>query len=98
MRLRPLLLSLCLAAVALIPAATAQDDVRLPHLGSNADQAFTQAEAEAYGASMLRQMRALGLVLDDPLATQYINALGYRLVSSSESPKTRLPFSSRART
>ncbi|MHB8310832.1 MAG: M48 family metalloprotease [Metallibacterium sp.] len=92
MRLRPLLLSSCLAAVALIPAATAQDDVRLPHLGSNADQAFTQAEAEAYGASMLRQMRALGLVLDDPLATQYINALGYRLVSSSESPKTRFTF------
>jgi predicted Zn-dependent protease len=91
MLLHPLLLSLCLA-VALIPAAGASDDVRLPHLGSSADQAFTQAEAAAYGASMLRQMRALGLVLDDPLATQFINALGYRLVSSSESPKTRFTF------
>ncbi len=90
MRLRPLLLSL---SIALLTAASgAKDTVRLPHLGSRADQAFTQAEARAYGASMLRQMRALGLVVDDPLANQYLNALGYRLVAASESPGTRFTF------
>ena len=61
----------------------AAQDVRLPRLGSRADTAFTQAEAAAYGAAMLRQMRALDLVVDDPLANAYINQLGYRLVAPS---------------
>ncbi len=89
----PRLLSPVLACVLLLAGTTgAAQDVRLPRLGSRADTAFTQAEAAAYGAAMLRQMRALDLVVDDPLANAYINQLGYRLVAASEAPKTPFTF------
>ncbi len=91
MRPRSLLLAIGIATQ-IVAGAQAGDNVRLPHLGSNADTAFTRAEAAAYGASMLRQMRALGLVVDDPLATQYISTLGYRLVAASTAPKTHFTF------
>ncbi len=91
MRLRPLLFTLTLVGLT-ASGAQADDGVRLPHLGSSADQMFTQAEAKAYGASMLREMHALHLVLDDPLANQFISTLGYRLVAHSESPKTHFTF------
>ena len=41
---------------------------------------------------MLRQMRALDMVVDDPLLDDYINDLGYRLVASSDKPKEHFAF------
>ncbi len=70
----------------------ANDTVRLPHLGSTAAAVLSPAEAQAYGASMFRQMRALNLVLDDPLADEYINDLGYRLVTASPEPTQHFTF------
>ncbi|WP_199100833.1 M48 family metalloprotease [Dyella sp. ASV21] len=74
-------------------AAQGQDrDVRLPDLGSSANALISPQEAQDYGASMLRQMRALDMVLDDPLLDDYINNLGYRLVAGSEKPKEHFSF------
>ncbi len=73
-------------------AAAAQDDVRLPDLGSSANALMSPQEAQDYGASMLRQMRALDMVLDDPLLDDYINDLGHRLAASSEKPKDHFAF------
>ena len=72
--------------------ASAQDDVRLPDLGSSADALISPQEARDYGASMLRQMRALDMVVDDPLLDDYINDLGYRLVANSDKPKEHFAF------
>ena len=72
--------------------ASAQDDVRLPDLGSSADALISPQEARDYGASMLRQMRALDMVVDDPLLDDYINDLGHRLASNSDKPKDRFTF------
>jgi predicted Zn-dependent protease len=66
--------------------AGAQDNVRLPDLGSSANALISPREADEYGAMMLRQMHALDLTVDDALADQYINDLGYRLVAASERP------------
>jgi predicted Zn-dependent protease len=41
---------------------------------------------------MLRQMRALDMVVDDPLLDDYVNDLGYRLVASSDKPKEHFAF------
>jgi predicted Zn-dependent protease len=73
-------------------AAGAQQDTRLPDLGSSANALISPQEAQDYGASMLRQMRALDMVVDDPLLDDYISDLGYRLASNSAKPKDHFAF------
>ncbi len=73
-------------------AAGAQQDVRLPDLGSSANALVSPQEAQDYGDAMLRQMRALDMVVDDPLLDDYINNLGYRLVASCDKPKDHYAF------
>jgi beta-barrel assembly-enhancing protease len=73
-------------------AAGAQDNVRLPDLGSSANALISPREADQYGAQMLNQMHALDLTVDDALADQYINDLGFRLVASSDRPKDHFQF------
>ncbi len=90
-RLLPRLLTALISA-ALVGPAGAQDNVRLPDLGSSANALISPQEAQDYGASMLRQMRALDMVVDDPLLDDYINDLGYRLVASSDKPKDHFGF------
>lgn len=88
-----LLTALAAAGVAL--AAGAQDkpdDVRLPDLGSSANALISPQEAQDYGAMMLQQMRALDMVVDDPLLDDYINSLGFRLVANSAKPKDHFAF------
>jgi predicted Zn-dependent protease len=81
-----------LLAAGLTCVAEAQQDVRLPDLGSSANALISPQEANDYGAAMLHQMRALDLVVDDPLLDDYINDLGFRLASSSDKPKDHFAF------
>jgi predicted Zn-dependent protease len=94
MTLRPATTRLLAALIctALVGTTAAQDDVRLPDLGSSANALISPQEAQDYGASMLRQMRALDMVVDDPLLDDYINDLGYRLVAGSSKPKDHFAF------
>lgn len=90
---RPLVRALtALFCATLAFAAGAQQDVRLPDLGSSANALISPQEARDYGASMLRQMRALDMVVDDPLLDDYISDLGYRLASNSSKPKDHFAF------
>jgi len=85
-----LLTALILAGLAF--AAGAQDNSRLPDLGSSANALISPQEAQDYGAAMLRQMRALGMVVDDPLLDDYINDLGFRLVAACAKPRDHFAF------
>src|ERR1700727_3022695 len=88
-----LLTTLILAGLTL--AAGAQDkpdDIRLPDLGSSANALVTDQELNDYGQEMLEQMRALDMVVDDPLLNDYINNLGFRLVANSAKPKDHFAF------
>ena len=92
--LRKRLLTLLVAA-GMTMAAGAQDkpdDIRLPDLGSSANALISPQEAQDYGAMMLEQMRALDMVVDDPLLNDYINNLGFRLVANSAKPKDHFAF------
>lgn len=92
-RLSPSRLLTALLCAGLTLNAGAQDkDVRLPDLGSSANALISPQEAQDYGAAMLRQMRALDMVVDDPMLDAYINDLGYRLVAGSEKPKDHFQF------
>lgn len=90
-RFAPRLLTALIAA-GIAMAAGAQEDIRLPDLGSSANALISPQEAQDYGASMLRQMRALDMVVDDPLLDDYINDLGYRLVAACDKPKEHFAF------
>jgi predicted Zn-dependent protease len=90
-RLAPRLLTALITA-GLACAAGAQDEVRLPDLGSSANALISPQEAQDYGASMLRQMRALDMVVDDPLLDDYINDLGFRLVANCDKPRDHYAF------
>jgi len=92
-RLTPTRLLTALLCAGLTFGSQAQDrDVRLPDLGSSANALISPQEAQEYGGAMLRQMRALGMVLDDPMLDDYINDLGYRLVAGSDKPKEHFTF------
>lgn len=90
-RFAPRLLTVLIAA-SLAFAAGAQEDIRLPDLGSSADALISPQDAQEYGASMLRQMRALDMVVDDALLDDYFNDLGYRLAAGSDKPKDHFHF------
>ncbi|MCP4517095.1 MAG: M48 family peptidase, partial [Delftia sp.] len=75
-----LLTALIIAGLAF--GAGAQSERRLPDLGSSANALISPQEAQDYGAAMLRQMRALNMVVDDPLLNDYIKNLGFRLVAA----------------
>lgn len=90
-RFAPRLLT-ALVTAGLACAAGAQDGTRLPDLGSSANVLISPQEAQDYGASMLLQMQALDMVVDDPLLDAYINDLGYRLVASCDKPKEHFAF------
>lgn len=83
-------LTVLAAACVAVLAGAREPDVKLPDIGSSAAALASQQELHDYGAAMLQELRAYELVLDDALLNDYINALGYRLVASSDRPD--LPF------
>ncbi len=88
MRTRILLTLLAAACTGL--AGAQQPGVRLPDIGSSAAVAASPEEMREYGASMLRELRSYNLIFDDPLVSDYMSSLGYRLVAHSDQPD--LPF------
>ncbi|MEO7148385.1 MAG: M48 family metalloprotease [Rhodanobacteraceae bacterium] len=70
----------------------AQQDVNLPELGSSAAGLISPQEEQAYGASLLRELRSMNQVLDDPQVDAYLQALGYRLVAHSADPRQSYTF------
>jgi predicted Zn-dependent protease len=90
-RLAPRLLT-ALVTACLAFGAGAQEDIRLPDLGSSADALISPQDAQDYGAAMLREMRSMDMVVDDPLLDDYLTDLGYRLVAGSDKPKEHFVF------
>lgn len=90
MRNSPFLAALTLACTLLAGTPAHAIDTRLPDMGSSAGAIASPEEQRQYGFYVLHELRNQGMVLDDALLTDYINALGYRLVSYS--PKPDQPF------
>ncbi|MCW8900117.1 MAG: M48 family metalloprotease [Gammaproteobacteria bacterium] len=59
------------------------DNINLPDIGDNAGN-ISLAEEYRTGEAVIRNIRRAGGVLDDPIIQGYLNELGYRLVSHSE--------------
>jgi predicted Zn-dependent protease len=82
--------ALLLAGVSFLTAAAHAYDAPLPDIGSSAGAIASPEEQRQYGFYMLHELRNQQLVLGDELLSDYINTLGYRLVSYS--PKPDQPF------
>lgn len=75
---------ICLAAAALAFASGAgADDINLPELGSPADAVLSKNDEARFGRAMMVQIRASGVIAEDPLVTEYINDIGNRIAAHS---------------
>ncbi|HEX7816991.1 M48 family metalloprotease [Dyella sp.] len=86
------LLTALVCAALSFGAGAQEDPTRLPDLGSSANALISPQEAQDYGTAMLRQMRALDMVVDDAMLDDYINDLGHRLAANSAKPKDHFSF------
>jgi predicted Zn-dependent protease len=85
------LLALVTAALIFTSGAGA-DDINLPDLGSPAD-AILSANTEAQiGRSIMRQIRASGDVVEDPLITEYINEVGNKVAAQTNDGDHQFTF------
>ena len=67
-------------------------DTQLPSMGSSAGRIASPQEQRQYGFYVLHELRNQSAVLDDALLNDYINTLGYRLVSYSPQPEQPFTF------
>jgi predicted Zn-dependent protease len=74
------------------PSAPRAQDINLPDLGSSAETLATPAEMRRYGRQLLGSFRDAGMLFDDPLLDEYMEALGYRLVANADRPDHHFKF------
>lgn len=84
-----------LAAALLCPAglfSAYADNTRLPDLGDESIAVISPAQERKLGENMMRQARRSLAFMNDPEINEYIQSLGQRLVSHSDSPRQDFRF------
>lgn len=61
-------------------------------MGVSADQTLSPDQETSFGRQIIRQMRAEGIILEDPQVTEYLQSLGQRLASHAGVPGQRFNF------
>ena len=76
--------SLLVTAAALVFVSGAgADEIKLPDMGSPADAILSQNDEAQIGRAIMRDIRASGQVVEDPLVTEYINEVGNRIAAQT---------------
>ncbi len=75
-----------------VAPAFAETADTLPDMGTSAGSTLSIGQEMQMGDYYVRQLRGSAPLINDPLLTQYINALGMRLVSHADSVKTPFTF------
>jgi predicted Zn-dependent protease len=88
--LKRALLAILTAATCML--ASAQDEVRLPDIGSSAGTILSPDQERAIGENMLRQLRGYDAIVGDPQIQDFIDRMGYRLVALSDRPEQPFTF------
>lgn len=85
------LLAAAIACVSL--GSVAQNDrIELPDMGNSAENYMSDGEEAEYARAILMQMRAYGMIVEDPLIADYFADMGFRLVSHSDRPDKPFTF------
>jgi len=66
--------------------------VNLPELGNSASNVLSNSEEKAYAESLIRQMRAYELLVEDPLISDFFSDMGFRLAARSDQPESAFTF------
>ena len=75
-------LATILGALVFVAGAGA-DDIELPDMGSPADAILNTSEEAQIGRMIMRDIRASGQVVEDPLVTEYLNDIGSRIAAQT---------------
>ncbi len=59
------------------------DDIRLPDMGSPADAILSTNQEAQIGRAIMRDIRASGQVVEDPLIAEYINEVGNKVAAQT---------------
>jgi predicted Zn-dependent protease len=89
--LQRILLSAAMVLVSMASVAQT-DNVTLPDMGASADSILSRKEEEDYARTLLMQMRAYEVLVEDPQIAAFFSDMGYRLVSYSDRPDKAFTF------
>ena len=64
-------------------AGAGADDIKLPDMGSPADAILNNTEEAQIGRMIMRDIRNSGLVVEDPLITEYLAEVGSRIAAQA---------------
>lgn len=80
-----LLLRICITTLIFSSSfSLSAQNIELPDIGESAATVMTPEQERRTGQAIIRNIRRAGGLIDDPLVTEYINQLGYKLVSHSQ--------------
>lgn len=77
------LLTAFVVAVTVFVSGAGADDIKLPDMGSPADAVLSSNQESQIGRSIMRDIRRSGLVIEDPLITEYVNEIGNRIAAQT---------------
>jgi len=91
------LTTIVVASIVLASGAGANDgegvkDIRLPDMGSPADAILNKNQEAQIGRAIMRDIRASGRVVEDPLITEYINEIGNRVAAQTNDGDRHFTF------
>ena len=89
--LKQILVAALIAAVSLSSIAQT-GRVNLPELGNSASNVLSNAEERENAESLIRQMRAYELLIEDPLINDFFSDMGFNLASRSDQPEAAFNF------
>ena len=89
--LKQILMVIMVTAISLSSIAQS-GRVGLPELGNSASSVLSNSEEREYAQSLIRQMRAYELLVEDPLISSFFSDLGFNLASHSDQPESAFTF------
>lgn len=89
--LKQFLVAILVATISLSSVAET-NRIHLPELGNSASDVLSNAEERDYAESLIRQMRAYELMVEDPLISDFFSDMGYNLASRSDQPEAAFTF------
>jgi len=82
----------CGVAALVLASGAGARDIELPDMGSPADAVLNKGEESAIGRMIMRDIRASGQVVEDPLITEYLNDIGSRIVAQANDGEHNFSF------
>lgn len=72
-----------LLSLAVFASGASADDINLPDIGSPADALLSKSMEARIGRAIMRDIRASGMVVEDPQIAEYINEIGHRIAAQT---------------